>query len=327
MAPSTIYLDTMLWNALCDQAVEPSSLVARLREKNGCLAVGTHDFYEIAKTFSRPENHGRGRLLFSDFNRYLVADTLLIKDNMELPAHEMWAWTLRLPVPETTLSSEDRTLIARKAEQLAGGELGEDGAKFLESQKSLANNARLNQIAFLESRPDIKSQLQSIQADQLSQWLDGETKRPAGVAILTNHIQRRFAEVPINEIAEYAIALLGRQMRFSTAVIRCDLYYNWRCANRGSIPRDLMDDIYHVLNAVYCDIYATAEAKQEEYAPLLLSKNTQVAIYDKKTPLDEWLIAKLTKKWSRSPSRLIHKRSRSVLQPHSGSFRVLISLV
>jgi len=296
MAPSTrtVYLDTMLWNALCDQGVEASSLVARLRERNACFAIGTHDFYEIAKTFGRPENHSRGRLLFSDFTRYLIADTLLLKENMELLAHEMRALKLRLPVPATTLSSEDRTLIVRKAEQLAGGELGEDGAKLLESQKALADATRTNQIAFLESRPDIKSRLQSIPADQLSRWLDGETKRPAGIAILTNHIQRRFSDVPFNEITEYATALLGRQMRFSTALIRCDLYYNWRCANRGSVPRDLMDDIYHVLNAVYCDVYATAEAKQGEYAPLLLSDKTQVAIYDKKTPIDEWLIEKLT---------------------------------
>jgi hypothetical protein len=30
------------------------------------------------------------------------------------------------------------------------------------------------------------------------------------------------------------------------------------------------------------------------YAPLLLSDKTQVAIYDKKTPIDEWLIERLT---------------------------------
>ena len=279
----------MLWNALCDQRVAPNSFVTRLRTQNACLAIGTHDFYEIAKNFARPENHGRGKLLFSDFTKYLIADTLLIKDNMELLAEEMWALKLGRCVPKTLLSSEDRKLIVRKAEQLANGELGDDGAEFLTKQKSDANANRTNQIAFLESRPDIKSQLQSIAIDQLPQWLDGETKRPAGVAILTNHILRRFPDVPLDEASEYATALLSKQMRFSTAMIRCDLYYNWRCANRGSVPRDLIDDVYHVLNAVYCDLYATAEANQGEYAHLLLSDNTRVAIYDRKTPIDEWL--------------------------------------
>jgi hypothetical protein len=284
----------MLWNALCDQAVEPSSLVARLRERNAYLAIGTHDFYEIAKNFGRPENHSRGRLLFSDFSRYLIADTLLVKDNMELLAHEMWALKLKLSVPDTTLSSEDRALIVQKVEKLVRGELDADVKQFLATQKAQADATRTNQIAFLESRPDIKSQLRSIPEDQLSRWVDGETRRSAGRIILENHIQRRFPEVPINEIKEYATALLGQRMRFSTSMIRCDLYYNWRCANRGSIPRDLMDDIYHVLNAVYCDVYATAEPKQEEYAPLLLSDYTRVVIYDRKTPIDEWLIEKMT---------------------------------
>jgi hypothetical protein len=37
-----------------------------------------------------------------------------------------------------------------------------------------------------------------------------------------------------------------------------------------------MDDIYHVLNATYCDMYATAEAGQKEYASLLLSGWTRL---------------------------------------------------
>jgi hypothetical protein len=296
MIPSTIrtiYLDTMLWNALCDQAVDATLLVARLRERNGCLAIGTHDFYEMAKNFTRPENHGRGRLLFSDFTRYLVDDTVLVKDNMELLAHEMWALKLRLSSPETTLSGEDRLLIVRKAEQFANGELGDDDAKYLERQKFFASSTRTSQIGLLNSRPEVKSRLKSIPADKLTQWLDGEVRRPSGIALLTSHICKRFPEASFNEAAEYAAALLDAEMRFSRAMVRCDLYYNWRCANRGSVPKDLIDDMYHVLNAVYCDVYATGEAKQGEYAHLVLSDETQVAIYDEKTPIDEWLVENL----------------------------------
>ena len=36
----------------------------------------------------------------------------------------------------------------------------------------------------------------------------------------------------------------------SRALVRADLYYNWRCANRGSNPKDLFDDTYDVLNAI-----------------------------------------------------------------------------
>src|SRR5205823_5964432 len=49
-----------------------------------------------------------------------------------------------------------------------------------------------------------------------------------------------------------------------------------------------MDDMLHVLQATYCDIYATAESKQSEYLSLLLDR-TRVAIYDRQTPIGRWL--------------------------------------
>ena|ERR1700758_3315942 len=112
------------------------------------------------------------------------------------------------------------------------------------------------------------------------------TKCPPGWKAL----RQRFPEVPLNEVAEYAVVLVATpSMRYSRAVVRASLYYNWRCANRDSVPKDVIDDIYHVLNSVYCDIYATGEAKQAEYVQLLRAPNTTVAIYDRSLPVDQWL--------------------------------------
>jgi hypothetical protein len=73
--------------------------------------------------------------------------------------------------------------------------------------------------------------------------------------------------------------------------VRSNLYSNWRAANRGSNPADLLDDVLHVLQAIYCEIYATGEAKQAEYASLILTPNTTVAIYDQSVPVDQWLLS------------------------------------
>ncbi len=78
--------------------------------------------------------------------------------------------------------------------------------------------------------------------------------------------------------------------RIAKGIVRADLYFNWRCANRGSNPKDLADDLYHVLNSSYCAVYATAEPGQAEYASLILGQWTQVAIYDDHTPVDRWLL-------------------------------------
>lgn len=52
-----------------------------------------------------------------------------------------------------------------------------------------------------------------------------------------------------------------------------------------------MDDMYHVLNAAYCNVYATAEPKQEEYAGLLLPPYVKIAIYDGNGPVKDWLLS------------------------------------
>ena len=46
----------------------------------------------------------------------------------------------------------------------------------------------------------------------------------------------------------------------------------------------------HVLQAIYSDFDVTGEGKLTEYASLLLSPRTKVAIYDLKTPIDQWLL-------------------------------------
>ena len=113
---------------------------------------------------------------------------------------------------------------------------------------------------------------------------------PPGVVLLTAHIGRQFREVPAEEAVEWASALLTSPVgRAARGLVRSDLYYNWRCANRDSNPKDLIDDMYHVLNSVYCDVYTSQEEGQEEYAGLLLTANTKVAIHDGQTSVDRWL--------------------------------------
>jgi hypothetical protein len=58
-------------------------------------------------------------------------------------------------------------------------------------------------------------------------------------------------------------------------------------------PKDLIDDIYHVLNAVHCDVYANGEEKRADYAGLLRTINTNVALYHGEIPTGQWLDVRL----------------------------------
>jgi hypothetical protein len=48
----------------------------------------------------------------------------------------------------------------------------------------------------------------------------------------------------------------------------------------GSIRDDLLDDVFHVVNAAYCDYFATSEGRQAEYANLIVP-NVSVILADR----------------------------------------------
>jgi hypothetical protein len=112
---------------------------------------------------------------------------------------------------------------------------------------------------------------------------------PYGVEVLYQHLKQMLGDGPT---PAYAKAVLqSPAAHASRGVVRSDLYSNWRAATRGSNPADLLDDVLHVLQAVYCDIYVTGEAKQAEYGILILTPTTKVAIYDRSVPVDQWLLS------------------------------------
>ena len=71
----------------------------------------------------------------------------------------------------------------------------------------------------------MKQYLRTILPDRLRDWLDSETSSPSGIRILTEHILRRFPDVPRVEGFEYASALIpSASMFFCKGVVRSDLF-------------------------------------------------------------------------------------------------------
>lgn len=290
--PATIYLDTMLWNALCDQAVDPRKLVASLAARNANLAIGLHNFYELAKTFAghTSEAMERGKHLFSYLKECIDAGILCVKENDELLAMEMWALQLRESTINAFYHKDDYLLVRKRVESLASGGFDEQTAQFVKNQSAFGSNIRLSQKRRLMSRPDAKQYLSSVSPAKLDQWLQIETCSAGGRENLKDHIRRRFPEATETEAMEYASALLRfPACHTARGMVRASSYYMWRCAYRDSVPRDLSDDMYHVLNSVHCDVYATMEAGQVEYAGLLLTAKTNVAVYTNQVAIDQWI--------------------------------------
>jgi hypothetical protein len=287
-----IYLDTMLWNVLFDQKVDPGDIRKSLASRYANLVPGPHVFYEMLKSFHSPEPRKieRGKQLLGYFAQFVRPDTPAARDNMELLAAEIDTIKRGPLAVEMFLTRTEREVIRKNVEKFATGMLDEQATKFLADQKAFALQTRAGQKDHLQHRDDIKAGLKSVSEDDLCGWLQQTTFANAGKLALTHHIQRIIPGIPIERAAELALILLSPPIkRFARGVVRADLYYNWRCANRDSVPKDLVDDMYHVLNAVYCDVYATAEKKQAEYAQLILTSNTKVAVYDEAVPVVQWI--------------------------------------
>jgi hypothetical protein len=78
--------------------------------------------------------------------------------------------------------------------------------------------------------------------------------------------------------------------RVSHAIVNADIYLHWRAVRNAAVPRDLLPDLDHMVNAARCDVYVTAEAKQGAYASSVLGR-TSLAIYDNRNTLVDWLIS------------------------------------
>lgn len=288
-----IYLDTNLWNALCDQSVDPRHLVTKLAAKNATVVLSGHLVFELARTFrmNRSQALPRGRQLFRYISEFADANTPCVKEIMDLLVAEVEALEPRTGSVDPFIGNEGYQKLRAELEKLATYSLDQNAHDFINERDEFALNTRLNQARHLEGRPDMKEELKLVAENDLKEWLQKETLTGAGAAILVGHLVRVFDGIPQIQAAKLAVELIGSPRGcIARGIVRADLYYNWRCANRGSNPKDLIVDAYHILNSIYCDVYATGEAKQADYAHLLLTGDMRVAVYDEKTQIHLWLM-------------------------------------
>jgi len=173
--------------------------------------------------------------------------------------------------------------------KLANGVVEGRVKEFIEKRTAFAATTRVEQRDHFAGRKELKQKLEAVQQSHLPNWLQSETMMPEGIEVLYRHLRRMLGVRPTPDYARGV--LFSPAAHAARGLVRADLYSNWRSAKRGSNPADLIDDMLHVLHAIYCDVYATGESKQSEYASLLLTAKTKVSIYDMKTPIDRWLFA------------------------------------
>lgn len=288
-----IYLDTNIWNRLADQNIDPLKLLADLRSKIANLALSGQTIYELSKTFlsADPKAPVRAQALFAYVKHYVDAGIPCAHDNMEQLHGEVSALNTGASEVVAFYGPKEYTLLKAEVEKLSQGICDKRAEEFIAGRKQFSESTRSGQQSHLQTKQNTADRLKAVTQGELQAWLDREMLSDIGAAILAHHLLRMYEGLPAETAIMNARALLQiPPSRIAKGIVRADLYFNWRCANRGSNPKDLLDDVYHVLNSSYCSFYATAEPKQAEYASLMLGQWTRVAIYDDQTPIDAWLL-------------------------------------
>lgn len=293
MNRSLIYLDTNIWNRLADQNINPQRLLAGLGSKSANLALSGQTIYELSKTFigTGPTARVRAQGLFRYVKHYVEEEIPCAHDNMEQLHGEVNALNTGASEVVAFYGPREYGLLKAEVEKLSQGICDKRAEEFIAGRRQFAQSARSGQQSHIQAKQNIRDRLKAVTEGELRAWLDREMLSDIGAAILADHLLRMYKGLRPETAIMNALALLQiPPSRIAKGIVRADLYFNWRCANRGSNPKDLVDDLYHVLNSSYCCFYATAEPKQAQYASLILSQWTRVAVYDDHTAIDAWLL-------------------------------------
>jgi len=283
----TIYLDTNLWNKLSGQSVAPEDLVTRLRKRGWDLVFSPHLRYELAKTFrsTRPDATEKARVLFSYLERFLTLRIPCVKQIADLLREEVRHVCDEIPMIDCFYRDGFYEREAAEIRKLATGNVDIGNNRVLDFRGKQVSE-------FREASPERTAVWREYTMYDPEITLEEFMEfglREFGQRCLMKHVSQFFPDLADKHLKRIGRKLLSApRYRLSHALVRGDIYLDWRCFHQRGIGRDTSDDCFHIENASYCDAYVTDDAAQGQYADEILLKTT-VRIYDRKMPLTEWL--------------------------------------
>lgn len=237
----------------------------------------------MAKSFrgSRPRTRQRAPGLFSRFRSFVEQGFPYIRQNVSILRDEILAADGKISRVQP-FNGLEYGLFRNRVERLSNG--------ILDSQTEFAMEFRKNQV--MELRKTV-SPFRSSRLAQLAQ-MDLETfiNQLWGEKLARDILKVHLANVHDSGSGADLTRLAKRMLRgvypVAHAFVRTDLFLNWRKERSGALRRDAADDVYHLVNASYCDIYGTSDSDQNEYAAIVLP-DVKFSYYDRETLLADWL--------------------------------------
>jgi hypothetical protein len=289
-----IFIDNNIWDQLCDQRVEPKAFMDVLAAKGYTLVISFHSVYEFGRLFATDDAtlQARGRRLCAYVKRFLDLGMPCMKEFWELIVAEAYAFEKGLSSIDPMATPEQSAQTNIAVTELATGIINDRVRPFLEQRLQFAKDTRDQQKEHLAARNQLTGNLKVIAEMDLADWMRKETITPEGANTLYKKFIKRLGPGPT---PENVLNLLKLPMaEAARASVRADLYYNWHCAQYGGLRLDLTDDLLHLVQAVYCNLYLSEDKSQARYGPRILTPRTHIEIYpDRKIPIEQWIVSVL----------------------------------
>jgi len=290
-----IYLDTMLWNDLCDEDPNCEELVAALKQQDKHLVISFHLIYELARTFQgkSPEATSRARRLFAFLKRMLEQGILCANFPGDILISETENALQSSNGVVIFVSKDNYAALEREVSRLSGDDLGPKASDFIDKRRREADQMRNDILNHMVNRPKLRNALAALRPERLHSWIAKEIQNKSSIAkeLAALHLSMAFPNEDNKRLRIVLKRLLSSaKYRTTHALLRADLFSNWKGAQATTLKRDLPDDMHHMVNAAYCHVYATKEKRQVDYAHLIIGK-TRIELLEPDSSVTDWLLA------------------------------------
>ena len=308
MMTRLIYLDTTIWNVLSEQAPGGEQARKLCSELDVNFTLGLNAYFEMLKSFfgKRSDAVDRGKRLFNCLRNYLENGVAFLKSWEELLVEE--ARRSSGEIFDISLFSDAtwRGYFVQGAQELAKGKLRPELRQLIEKRDGQSRERRSMAERLMQSQPEMLQDLRMVDPVEIEGFLATASVGGSGQHLLAKHLTDVFKlmsrPVPMADQDMAAALLSSDSNRVSHAIVRNDIFQNWRAARARlacesdsvRVAKCIPDDSYHVVNGCYCDLFLTEDKDGQAVAAQYVAPRLKALVYqDKYGPFLDWLGDKL----------------------------------
>ena len=255
-----IYFDSNIFNEIIRKHIKSEQIRSILSEKKYRLIISSLNMFEIASCW-KSGNHS---FIEQGIKRFkLIKELLPCRFLNTIP--NILLMELDNVINNTTISpfceNQEKADFEREINKLSQGIYNDKAKTFIENRWAGKRNHIQNKISELTENKNIFKF-----ADTFNEFLIKNEDLQQLIA--EGLIEERVINIPSRHRRKTAEKILRKSHRFPMliSVIKANLFLDFRVLKFGNCSHDTLDDLQHLINASYTDIFVTGDNKLYDYS-------------------------------------------------------------